>query len=273
MNIIFNYTDYRDYLKAVFDQKKTANPHFSHRNLASHLGLKAPGHMLFVMQGKRRLTQDVALRLIEYLKLGKRESDYFLTLLAFGHARTSVEKQAAFDELSRLRPRRVMVNGSERFYRKWYYSAIRASLDVEPFSDDYAALASSVCPPIKVSEAQEAIEVLLEERLIFKDDTGVFKPADALITTGDSWRAASIESLRHQFLDLGKESLSRFVPQERDASFLTVTLSKESFELVKEKVRRLRAEVLEMAKQEKKSDRVVQCNFTLFPLFKKKADL
>jgi len=38
------------YLKSIFDHKKQLNPGFSHRLLARQLGLKAPGHMLFVMR-------------------------------------------------------------------------------------------------------------------------------------------------------------------------------------------------------------------------------
>lgn len=271
MSAIFKYTDYRMYLKAVFEQKKAANPRFSHRSLASHLGLKAPGHMLFVMQGKRRLTQEVAKRLIAYLKLSKKESDYFLSLVSYCHARTAQEKQHAFDELTRLRHRAAKVVGAvnHKFYEKWYYSAVRASLDVVPFRGDYAELASGIRPSITPSEAQGAIGVLLSEGLIKHDDQGCFRPSDPLVTSGDDWSSAAIESLRYQFLDLGRECLTRFEPCERDASFLTVTLSEKSFDRVREKVKKLRAEVLEIAREERESDQVVQCNFVLFPLFKK----
>ncbi|MFP4241718.1 MAG: TIGR02147 family protein [Chitinispirillaceae bacterium] len=271
MSAIFDFTDYRGYLKSVFEQKKTDNPHFSHRSLANHLGLKAPGHMLFVMQGKRRLTEEVARRLIAYLKLTRKESEYFLALISYCHARTAQEKQNAFDELTRLRHRAAKVVGAvnHKFYEKWYYSAVRASLDVVSFKGDCDALASGICPPITPSQAQEAIEVLQSEGLVKKDEQGCLKPSDSLISSGDDWSAAAIESLRYQFLDLGRECLTRFSPQERDASFLTVTLSQKSFEMVKEKVKKLRAEVLEIAGEEKCSDQVVQCNFVLFPLFRK----
>ncbi|MFP4015377.1 MAG: TIGR02147 family protein [Chitinispirillaceae bacterium] len=271
MSAIFDHTDYRVYLRSVFEQKKALNPQFSHRSLASHLGLKAPGHMLFVMQGKRRLTEELAQRLVAYLKLSKKEKDYFFSLISYCHARTAQEKQSAFDELIRLRHRAAKVVGdvNHKFYEKWYYSAVRASLDVVSFRGDYAALASCIRPPITPSEAQEAVEVLQSEGFIKKDDQGCFRPSDPLISSGDDWSSAAIESLRYQFLDLGRECLTRFPPCERDASFMTVTLSEKSFDLVKEKVRKLRAEVLEIAREEDKSDRVVQCNFVLFPLFRK----
>jgi uncharacterized protein (TIGR02147 family) len=269
MNSIFNYTDYRVYLKSIFDHKKQLNPGFSHRLLARQLGLKAPGHMLFVMQGKRNLTNDLAMRIAVWLKLGKKESDYLMSLVRYCHAKNADEKKNSFDELLRLRGsnRKVVKTNRYRFYEKWYYSAIRSALDVISFRDDYGMLASSLNPPITVSQAREAIRVLQGEGLIKTDRSGYLKPSEKLITTGDNWNSAAIENLRYQFLDLGRESLSRFVPQHRDASFLTLSLSEESFERIKEKVRNLRAEILETAANETSPDRVVQCNITLFPMF------
>lgn len=269
MNSIFNYTDYRVYLKSIFDHKKQLNPGFSHRLLARQLGLKAPGHMLFVMQGKRNLTNDLAMRIAVWLKLGKKESDYLMSLVRYCHAKNADEKKNSFDELLRLRGsnRKVVKTNRYRFYEKWYYSAIRSALDVISFRDDYGMLASSLNPPITVSQAREAIRVLQGEGLIKTDRSGYLKPSEKLITTGDNWNSAAIENLRYQFLDLGRESLSRFVPQHRDASFLTLSLSEESFERIKEKVRNLRAEILETAANEISPDRVVQCNITLFPMF------
>jgi len=269
MNSIFNYTDYRVYLKSIFDHKKQLNPGFSHRLLARQLGLKAPGHMLFVMQGKRNLTNDLAMRIAVWLNLGKKESDYLMSLVRYCHAKNADEKKNSFDELLRLRGsnRKVVKTNRYRFYEKWYYSAIRSALDVISFRDDYGMLASSLNPPITVSQAREAIRVLQGEGLIKTDRSGYLKPSEKLITTGDNWKSAAIENLRYQFLDLGRESLSRFVPQHRDASFLTLSLSEESFERIKEKVRNLRAEILETAANEISPDRVVQCNITLFPMF------
>lgn len=272
MNSIFNYTDYRVYIKSIFDYKKKLNPGFSHRLLARQLGLKAPGHMLFVMQGKRNLTNDLAMRIAVWLKLGKKESDYLMVLVKYCHAKNADEKKNSFDELLRLRGsnRKVVKTNRYRFYEKWYYSAIRSALDVISFRDDYDMLASSLNPPITVSQAREAIRVLQEEGLIKTDRSGYLKPSEKLITTGDNWNSAAIENLRYQFLNLGRESLSRFVPQHRDASFLTLSLSEESFERIKEKVRNLRAEILETAANETSPDRVVQCNITLFPMFSRK---
>jgi uncharacterized protein (TIGR02147 family) len=271
MKNIFDHLDYRQYLRELFDEKKKENQNFSHRSLAQKLSLRAPGHILLVIQGKRRLTEDIALRLAQYLKLSKKECDYLLTLMRYANARTPAEKQYAFEEILSLRMRtsaKVPVS-SYRFYEKWYYSAIRASLDVEPFSGDYSRLAASLIPPITPAEAKQAIELLMETRMAVKEETGMIRPAEPSISTGDLWQSATISHLQRQFIQLAKESIDRVERKEHDISNLTVTVSEETFEVIKKKVRDLRSQIMAMACAEKTPDRVLQVNFQLFPLQKK----
>ena len=105
------------------------------------------------------------------------EEKYFLGLVRYTNAKTSAEKQYTFEELLSIRQRastKVSAPTSYRFYEKWYYSAIRAALDVTPFSDDYDKLARSLCPPITTTEAKHAIELLLELGMAERDEKGFY---------------------------------------------------------------------------------------------------
>jgi uncharacterized protein (TIGR02147 family) len=266
---IYDYLDYREFLRALFAAKKAEDARFSHRSLAQHLGIKAPGHMLFVMQRKRNLSEELALRLSKYLKLKKPEIAYFLNLIKFNDARASHEKQYAFEQLQSVRRRGTSIVSPERysFYEKWYYSAIRASLDVTPFSDDYRALGRSIKPSVTAQEAKESVALLARLGFIKRDARGFFHPSEPTISTGDAWQSAAITHLHRQFIALGGESLDRFPKGERDVSCLTVTLSPASLEKVRERIKSARAEILEIAASEPAADRVMQCNFQVFPLF------
>jgi uncharacterized protein (TIGR02147 family) len=268
---IFDFLDYRQYLRAIFEEKKQQLPSFSHRSLAHKLSLKAPGHILFIIQGKRRLTADVAHRLAAYLKLAKKEHDFLLSLVQYAEAKSAAEKQWAFEELLSIRQRAAskVTPASYRFYEKWYYSAIRASLDVEPFSGDFAALARSLRPPITVSEAKRAVETLLDLHIVERDENGRYRPAQALISTGDTWQSAIIQNVQRQFLDLAKDSFDLFPKEDLDLSNLTVTVSPETYDLIRKKIRELRGQIMNMACAEQNPDRVLQVNMQLFPLYKK----
>jgi uncharacterized protein (TIGR02147 family) len=268
---IFDYLDYRKYLRDEFDSCKRDRAGFSHRNLMRKLSLRAPGHMLFVMQGKRRLSLSLALRLADYLKLGKKETDYLIGLIRYTDAKTPADKQYAFEELLSLlhRSRMTLSVMKHRFYEKWYYSAVRASLDVEPFKDDFDKLASSLCPPITPSEARTAVDVLLELGMATADESGYVRPVDQAISTGDEWQSAVIRNLQRQFGRLGMEAIDRFDKEERDISNCTVTVSSDSFKVILKKIRELRTQIIALGCAEQTADRAVQVNLQVFPVYKK----
>jgi uncharacterized protein (TIGR02147 family) len=265
---LFDYLDYRQFLRALFEEKKRENIGFSHRSLMKKLSLQAPGHMLFIMQGKRRLTTAIALRLASYLGFSRREQRYLLALVRYSDAKTPAEKQYAFEELLQLRqhPSTILSQESYRFYEKWYYSVVRAFLDVESIRDDYARLAASLRPAITVAQAREAVELLLELGLISRDESGVLRPTKSAISTGDAWQGAVVHNLQRQFIELSKESLDRFDKKERDISNLTVTVSDQTFDLIKKKVGELRSQIMAMACAEQAPDKVLQVNIQMFPL-------
>ncbi len=56
---------------------------------------------------------------------------------------------------------------------------------------------------------------------------------------------------------------------DRDISNCTVTVSKETYEVIKKKVQELRSQILSLGSAEKSPDRVLQVNIQMFPLTKK----
>ncbi|MBN1759192.1 MAG: TIGR02147 family protein [Chitinispirillaceae bacterium] len=90
-------------LHQLFAECKTEKKFFSHRYLSLRIGLKSSGHILYVMQGKRRLTENVALKIAEFLKFTKRESDYFILLVQYENAKRAEEKQYFFERMALLR--------------------------------------------------------------------------------------------------------------------------------------------------------------------------
>jgi uncharacterized protein (TIGR02147 family) len=62
---VFDFIDYREYLKAYFEDRKASDPKFSHRWLAGRLDLSTSNFILLVMQGKRNLNAGLCLRISE----------------------------------------------------------------------------------------------------------------------------------------------------------------------------------------------------------------
>jgi uncharacterized protein (TIGR02147 family) len=238
-----------------------------------HVGLRSSGHILYVMQGKRKLTEDLALKLAPLFKISKRETEYLLQMMRYNHAKTSREKELHLQRCIAMRPKTAQWVSEERyrFYEKWYYTAIRAAVSILDINDDYSVLAKSITPPITTAQAGEAVDLLLKLGFICRNDNGILRPTAPSISTGDVWQSAYIHSFHHQVAQLGKEALDRIEKSQRDISCITLSVSNETLDLIKQRISNLRAELLEMARLDDAPDRVIHCNFQLFPVFKTKA--
>ncbi len=271
---VFSYISYQDFLTDLFDATKREKPHFSHRFLASRLDLSSSGYMIAVMKGNRKLTEKLALRIVDYFKLSSKESDYFLLLVRYTHAKSQDEKQYLFNRIIKLKNRVVKDITPEyyRFYEKWYYSAIREVIATMEFNDDFASLSKHLIPAISVSEAKEAVQLLEQLGFIKRDENGIYSRVNQVISTGSSWSSPAIENLQMTLSDLAKESLGKFDKGEREMSNLTLSISRDNIGVIKDKIKELRREILELAAADPTPDSVIQCNFQVFPLTRELED-
>jgi uncharacterized protein (TIGR02147 family) len=154
------------------------------------------------------------------------------------------------------------------FYSKWYYSAVRELLNTVDFKDDYRLLAKSLNPSITPDQARAAISLLKDLGLIKKNEKGHFRPANALITTGDEVKVNSLKVATFQMgmMDLAKESIDRHPSRNRDVSTLTLSISKDTFEEMKAEMQAFRKKLMGMAERSRAVDRVYQLNMQFFPL-------
>ncbi len=263
---LFDYLDYHQFLRDAYEARKRENRNFSHRYIAQQLDCN-PAYYLKVFQGKRELSGKMILKVAELLRLNKKETEYFEALVHFNKAKSSRDKAHFFERLSAHRSSKARLVEATRyeFYEKWYYVAILEVLDYHPFKGDYGALARLLVPSIKPREAQKAIEVL--ERLGFIKKTAQgWEKTEALITAGEGWKSAFIANFLLTAMDLAKEAFIRQPVESREIAAQTVSVSAAGVAAIREKMRNLRKEILELAKRDTKADRVYQINLQAFPL-------
>jgi uncharacterized protein (TIGR02147 family) len=268
---IFGYLDYRKFLQDLYAEKKAKGKYFSYRYLAQKTGLKSAGFFTWVLQGKRNLSPRLVLKFAEAFKLTKQESAFFELLVSFNQARSHEEKKHWFDKIVCLKrsPAKIVDGDQYEFYEKWWYSAVREVIGIHPFKDDYARLARAVAPAISMPDARKAVELLDRLGLIVREDGGFWARKDPALSTGQNWRSLAVTNFQLQAFELGKQALDRFPKGERDMSTMTLSCSQSTFDSIKEKLRCLRQEFAEMARNDAQADRVLQCNFQVFPLSRK----
>ena len=267
LNSIFDYLDYREYLKDHYDTNKARNSFFSFRYIAVKTGLDSSFYVK-VLQKQIHLSLKSLPRLIDFLNLSKKESDYFTLLVRFNRAHNKDEMRLYFEKIIDSRELRTQKLDAEkyRYFSKWYHVAIRELLNYYRFDGDYKSLAAKLNPPISEATARKAIELLVKLGLVKKSDNGIFELTDQFITTGESWNSIAIENFQREMIHLAEESINKIPKKDRETSTVTVSVSRACFTAMKERLREFRKELLEMARIERDPGGVFQINFQIFPL-------
>jgi uncharacterized protein (TIGR02147 family) len=267
---VYQYLDYRKLLKDLYLEKKALNSNFSYRYISLKTGIRSSGYFANILSGKSNISLKLVLKLSQLFSLKKPEAEYFELLVLFNQSKTHDEKNHLFDRILKLKKSKIKTLLPEyyEYFNNWYYVVIREMLDFVPFKGDYESLAQKISPAITTKEAERAIVVLESLGLIQKNAKGIYERVDALVTTGEEVESTAIVNFQKATLDLAKRSFDAFPKSARDISTLTISISQKNLQRIKERIRNVRREILELAKSDPFTDTVYQLEFIAFPVTK-----
>lgn len=271
---IFQYTDYRRFLQDFYEARKTLHKGFTHRFISKAVGFKSTGSFAQIVQGKTNISNQIIARFVSFLKLKKDEADFFELLVLFNQSKSHAEQKRHFEKIVCFPKSNFKVVESAQFayYEKWYYSVVREVLAFFPCKDDWKALARMVEPAITPAEAEKAVRLLNELGFIRANAEGYWEKADPVVTTGYEARSLAINTFILEGMDLARSALDNLPRDQRSLSSVTLSLPEEGYKLVEEKIRCLRRELLELAKNSPNPKRVVQVNIQVLPVSKVMTD-
>jgi uncharacterized protein (TIGR02147 family) len=273
---IFDYLDYRAFLRDFYVAEKAKARGFSHRAFSRRAGLKSSNYLNLVIKGERDLSADAATRFARGCGLVKAEADYFCELVAFGQAKTAELRNRCYERLARFRRFRTahkLEQAHAAYHGAWYMPAVRELAARADFRDDPKWIAAVLEPAISTAQARDALATLTALGLLVREARGRLRQADSLLTTGDGPLGHHIVNYHRTMIDQAKHALDRVPREERDISSLTLCVSDEALPRLKERIAQFRRELLQTAELEGAPSRVVQINFQLFPLSRKKEPL
>jgi uncharacterized protein (TIGR02147 family) len=273
MPSIFAYLDYTGYLTDSFAEKKAGMPRFSLRAAAKVLECDA-SFLAKILQGKKPLSHPLKTRLVAWLRLSRKEAEYFDRLLLMRKAKFHSEKRALLESLNQMRKTRLPTvgPGQYEYYEKWYYTAVLQLLDFVDCKDDYAALGRRLDPPITPAQARKSIAILEKLWLIKRDEAGYFRKTDAVLTSGEGWRSMAIANYQLENMRLARKAFEKHALKARRFSTLTLSLSAQAARELMEQLKDFESKCLERAKQDPVPDRVYQFNFQVFPISRIESD-
>lgn len=268
MKSIFDYTDYRSFLADFYNEKKAANPLFTYRFMATHVGFKSAGHFTKIIQGKANISVTLALRFADFFKFNRKQTAYFQSLVRYNQAKNHQDKRLHFEKMISFKNAKIVtVNGSQyELYEKWYYTVVRETLAVVPVKDNYAELAARIVPPITEKEAKKAIAVLDRHGFILKDEDGYYRQASPILMADRDTVSLAIDNFVLSNIDLARQAIDRFPKDERKLTATTLTISKATYDKIISELLEFRKHILTIAQQDQRPQRTYQFNFQVFPV-------
>ena len=272
MRSLFDYTDYRAYLRDLIRERRESGLPASNRWFAQKLGINSNAWLTYILQGKRNVSSRTGELLASLLKFGANEKRYFDALVRFNQAKSVDERNRWYREMEKSRrsgAARVVTSDQYEFYSVWYHSAIRSLIDLHPGFGSFERLGSMLCPPVTAAEAKKSVQLLERLGLIVADETGSYRLTDRTITTGTHEKALAVVNFQRETMKLALESFDRFVKEDRDISTMTVGVSPAALAEIKKLLQETRGRIAEIAAEDPRSDRVVQVNMQVFPFSKR----
>ena len=270
MVAIFEFTDYREYLKAYFSDRKKREPKFSHRWLGRRLDLATSNFILLVMKGKRNLNPGLCLKISEVFKHSRKEASYFENMVHFIQAKTSKEKDLYFSRMAAIR-KNVNVNRIEEsqyeYYSNWYHPVIRELVTNASFDGATESLSRLLLPSVTPSQVKRSIDLLLELGMIKKQGRG-YAQTSPLITTDPEVNSLAVANFHRAMGALAIEAIDRIPKNERNITSSTIYITARMFDTIKKMIEDFRKELLSLADSVQQGERVYQINFQAFPVSK-----
>jgi len=268
---VFEYIQYRDFLKDFYMEKKKANPSFSYQVMANQAGFASKSFLPHVIEGKKNVSEKSLSRLLKALSLKPKQEEYFRLLVSFNQAKKMEQQKYFLGQLIQFQQsNKVKMILRERYelFANWYNAAILEMISKGAFDGDLKKLAKTLVPAITVKQARDSLAVLLRLGLIIKKDER-FEAANTSLSTGDALHSVAVADFHRQSMAIASEAIKNCDAKHRDISCIVGSISEDTYEIVKNEISLFRKRLCSIIDREKTGDDVYFINFHLFPVTRK----
>jgi uncharacterized protein (TIGR02147 family) len=269
MKSVFEFIDYRQFLKHFYGQKKAESRYFSFRYFAQKAGINSSSFLKHVMDGRRNLTPAACEKFQGALGLSAKEATYFRHLVSFNQARTAAEKQEHYAVLRSLAgnvKETVLKAAQYDYFANWYTPVVRELVCILDFKNDAGALGRAVQPPIGAVEARKAVHLLEKLGMIRRRQDGRYEQTATAVTADDSVTSLAQRQYVATMMLRSNEAVQAFEKKERHTSTVTLGISAPTFEMLSAEIEAFKDRVKSIVNQDQASTRVYQLNLALFPV-------
>lgn len=265
---LFDYDDFRAFLRDYFDEQKRLRSVFSHRFFAAKAGFSSSSYCLNVIRGRFNLTQKSIEKMAKAMDLDNRQTRYFSALVEYNQAKRPEERESAWNEIIQIRSQNEFAHVShnqKEYFSKWYYPVLREIVVHPNFDGDVMHLARLIDPAISTEEAREALENLLRWGLIVKGPDCKYK-STSLMLNASGVSPMDLRQIRREYVQHGIGAIESKKPFERFATFTTLAMSKSSYDYAVRILEEARQKIIAKASDDPVVDKVYEMMIVAYPM-------
>ncbi len=270
MKPLFEYENYRHYLRDYYEKRKGEAKSYSFRFFARKAGLNSPNYYKLVMDGKRNLTHRNIRKFSKGLGLSDRDASYFENLVFYNQASDEDERTFYERNLQLLRKedaRALLTRDQYVAVALWYPLAIKELFLCGDRKASPKEIAAKFDYRFSPQQAKEAIDLLDRLGLIRVDSaTGEVRVTHQNMQTPDVAQSHAVAMYHKSMIDLAKGAIDQQSAKERCLSGLTVAVRRKDLPDAFKRLHAFRNEMDRYFSERKPYDSVYQLNFQLFRL-------
>lgn len=269
--MIYNYNDYRNFLRDTLVEKISKNPNYSLRAMAQNLEV-SPSTLSEVLKGKRNLSAERAFTIAGKLGLMAKEHEYFCLLVQSANASSPEVRESIQKRMEKLNPRKEVVQNLTvdlfRTIADWHHSAILHLSELQDFQFKDSTIAQRL--GISRLEADAAIERLLRLGLLTQDAKGRFSPTTEYLVEAKVPNE-SLQRFHKQMLEKAIESLQGQTPKEKIIRTETIAIDPKLLPEADELVEEFVGKMTQLFRKSRKKTTVYHLGIQFFNLLRKES--
>jgi len=216
---VFDYADFRRFLRDWLDLARLSDPRVSHRWFATQrLHVSDPSALKHVLTGRRRITSNRIGDFAVALDLYGDEAEYFRALVEWAQATSQPVADAAHGRVVELRSRRyaddLMRADQHSVLSSWVCPAVLEIVRFADFREDPSWIAALTEPRISPEEAARALATLHRAGYVVRNEEGHLVQVHETVQTPIQVSDVASWSYHRDGLELASEGLRR-LPSNR----------------------------------------------------------
>lgn len=239
---VYDYENYREYLKDWFRFRKDRQPTFSGALFAKRAGLQSHSLLGMVIRGDRNLTFETIRAFSRGLDLSSKDSLFFEKLVLFNQAKHPEDQSFYLEQLlsvseGQSRNAFARLHDYSEYLSHWYVVAIRELIQTKDFKGDPASIASRLLGRISKAQAADALKLL--ERLGFikwNARRDLFEAQDTKLDIDPGRISFAIRGFHKECLRLAVEAIDTDPLERRQVSSVTLAVSRDDLTVIKRKL-------------------------------------